>query len=200
MKRAFLIIVVLAGFCGPSAVRADRIVPPIWTFSSAPSTGLVPPASDPGPSVVLQGNSHLRVGNGTITGADFFTYDNSSQATAITPTAFSDTLLIRDLASGETGSATFNFQLSGSVSSKAAYLSVVPTGPTTQQVHIGHYIYTITTDPFQAPQNPNPYGGWLDFHVRVRHNPEPSTLLLAGLGLPVVGWARWRRRRRTRTA
>ncbi len=168
--------------------------PPVWTFTSAPSVGLIA-SSDSSASVVLQGRTSSHVGSSPITGLNLFTYDNSSSPSSLAPTTFTDTILIHDLGSGQTGSATFQFQLSGRVASNAAYLSVLPTGITTEQLHVGHYYYTITAEPFQAPLHANPYGGWLDFQVRVRHNPEPSSLVLAALGLPVMGWVRRRRRR-----
>jgi hypothetical protein len=206
MKRAFVVLAVAAGWWGATPLRADPITPAVWTFTSAPSAGVITaggsalpppptPAADAGASVVLEGKNSLHVGSAMPTGINFYTFNNTSSAFSVTPTGFSDTVFLRDLESGQSGSATFNFQLGGLVGPHAAYLSVVPTGPTTQQLHLGHFFYTITAQPFQAPLHANPYGGWLDFHVRVRHNPEPSTLLLAGLGLPAFAWARRRRRR-----
>jgi hypothetical protein len=39
--------------------------------------------------------------------------------------------------------------------------------------------------------------GRLFFDVSVRHNPEPSSLILAGLGLSFTGAAGWRKRRKS---
>jgi hypothetical protein len=190
-----MVMAVLGGLCGWAApVRADLINSASWTFATASNSPVVSAADGSGAAVLLQGGSGFKFGTGEILGARMFTFDSSTTPSSVGPTDFTETVFIRDSASGETGSATFDFTLSGTVTSQRSYLSIVPDGPTSQRLHLGHYFYDISPDSFQAPPHAGYVDGRLLFHVKVQHNPEPATLILAGLGLPAALLFRRRRR------
>src|SRR5262245_32719387 len=102
------------------------------------------------------------------------------------------TASVRDEASHAVGSLTFAGRFDGVVGD-FGMRSVNHTflGPTTQQLHLGTNLYTVTMNPFQANPlifGPNfSYDGEIYASVNVSPltaaTPEPSTLCLAALGL-----------------
>jgi hypothetical protein len=174
-----------------SPARADYI--PAWSITTVSSVSQVQAGGPGNPAVLLVNQHQLTLGSHDVVAENLFTVSNSTTPAAIAPTPFTETAYITDLASKQTQAVSFNFTLSGQVGSKSSFLAVTPTGPTTQTVHLGHYFYKVTVDPFHAPGDPGKFGGSLVFNVKVTHNPEPSTLLLAALGLPLAAVARRRK-------
>lgn len=188
MNRLATLVVTAFLLSGALAIpaRAEFMVPPIWTYTAVSSPN---PITSGDATVVIQGKHGP--GWREIVAANVFTYDSSRTPTVIDPTPFTETLYVRD-ATGNVGSVSFDFLLSGMVSRKAAHLAIVPNGPTSHEVHIGRFFYTFTVENFEAPDKTSAFGGTLEFKVDIRHNPEPSSLLLAALGVPLLG--RLRRR------
>jgi hypothetical protein len=172
-----------------SPARGDALAP--WSYTTTSSTNTFGPSNA---TVMEVGNHGHTIGSHDITGATFYSVGTSSTPVVLTPTDFTETVWITDRASKQSAPVTFDLTLSGSVSQTGSWLAVTPDGPTTQTVHLGHYYYTVTVEPFQAPADASPYGGRLVFDVQVQHNPEPSSLILAAVGLPLLGIARWRKR------
>jgi hypothetical protein len=201
MQPRFLLTLTVAAACsataaGPAWAEPTPPPPAVWNYTTSATPGSDQVGDASGPSIVLQGVHGSQVGSQDVVGANVFTYSNSATAATVSPTDVKETIYLRDLVSGETGSVSFDFTMSGSVSSNSAYLSLVPNGPTTADpLHLGHYYYTVSVDPFQAPKVPGTFGGRLFFNVKVQHNPEPSAVVLASLGLSLAGAARCRRRR-----
>jgi hypothetical protein len=198
MNRASVISLATAAVWLLAAGLPARAAPlPSWAFTSTSS------ASSFGPSdatVLEVGNHGNPRGSGDITGGSFYTFGTSNTPVALKPTSFTETVWITDRASNESAPVKFDLTLSGSVSSSGSWLGVTPDGATSQTVHLGHYYYTVNLEPFQAPEDAGGFGGRVVFDVTVRHNPEPSSLVLAGAGLPLLGLARWHRRRRAAAA
>ncbi|HEY7424400.1 MAG TPA: hypothetical protein VH682_09250 [Gemmataceae bacterium] len=78
-------------------------------------------------------------------------------------------------------------------------------GPTTQSLMLGGNLYTATIGPFDNPPSRGPDLGQLPATISasisvqpaaVQSAPEPSSLVLACLGLPSLGLARWFLRRK----
>jgi hypothetical protein len=197
MRRALSFTLALAGMwsaASTAALRADPIsTVPTWSYSTAGTPSMTQTGAS-GPSIVLSGEHGISTGSQNVVAANLYTYSNSPSLTQITPTHVRETIFLRDIGSGQTGSLTFDATLSGAVTSTGSWLALVPFGATTQVLHLGHYFYTVTVDPFRAPENPSTFGGSLVFDVKVHHNPEPSSLVLAGLGMSLVGLRRWRKR------
>jgi hypothetical protein len=122
--------------------------------------------------------------------------------------------MLRDDASGASGSLTFRGNLSGSINLLQgvgnAGITNTTLGPTTQSLTLGGNLYTVTIGSFVPPGIPNdPNGvagptGSISASIAVQpatnSTPEPSSLVLACLGLPSLGLAGWFRRRITRNA
>jgi hypothetical protein len=102
---------------------------------------------------------------------------------------------IRDEESGVTGSLTFSGDITGTFSPQNAGLTVRITSPLSQTLHLGHHLFTVTIDQITQPGLPGDPPGSISAHVTVKHNPEPSSLVLAALGVPGLGLTFWRRRR-----
>jgi hypothetical protein len=102
-------------------------------------------------------------------------------------------LKLKDDASRATGTLTFKGLLNGTFSWDNTHITNKFISPTTQAVHLGFYWYWVTIGPFIAPTSSHP--GEVKATITVKHNPEPSTWLLAGLGTVSLMLIAWRRRR-----
>jgi hypothetical protein len=117
--------------------------------------------------------------------------------------AYSLTLTLKDIASGQVGMLTFTGKLTGTFSIDSADVSNAFTGPTTQSITLGGNVYTVTIGPYAPPGPPtSSNAGSIAAHVdvssvvHVQDVPEPSGLVLCGLGgglLALVSWRRFRR-------
>jgi hypothetical protein len=121
---------------------------------------------------------------------------------------YSLNLVLNDLASGASGSLTFRGNLSGSISLDQVNLTNTFLGPTTQTLTLGRNQYIVTVGPFVSPGpltrnsfyvgTPTYFSepdGSISVNVHVV-TPEPSSLMLACLGLPSLSLARCFRRQR----
>jgi hypothetical protein len=117
--------------------------------------------------------------------------------------AYTLTLKLTDKASGQSGTLTFTGKLSGSFSKDSANITNTFGGPLTQVLTLGLNTYTVTMGQYAPPGPPSASNfGSIAAHVDVQgevgsaqSSPEPSALLLSGLGLALAGGARWRKRR-----
>ena len=116
-----------------------------------------------------------------------------------TDRAYSLPLRLTDVASGQSGTLTFTAVLNGTVSVGNAKIGNPFTSDTTQSIVLGNNLYTATIGPFVPPGPPGwLLGGNISGHVTVEplanvqataaplapaSVPEPSGLVLAGLGL-----------------
>ncbi len=121
-------------------------------------------------------------------------------------TYYSLSLRLSDLASGASGSLTVRGQLGGSFGGyPGAPVDVTNTflDPTSQTLTLGKNLYTVTMgyvpplrlrygDPFNGPAGY--IGASISVQPLVNSTPEPSSLLLACLGLPSLGLTFWRRK------
>ncbi len=119
-------------------------------------------------------------------------------------------LLLRDQASGASATLTFRGYFSGylPLADPSVPYSLTNTfvGPTTQTLHLGHNLYTVSLGPvvlpryFNSPDDgPDLSMGSISASISAKpltnSTPEPSSLLLACLGLPSLGLTVWRRRK-----
>ncbi len=95
----------------------------------------------------------------------------------------------------------FSGKLFGTLTANSAVITSTFNTPVTVAQTVGGNLYTVTIGPFSAPSGPNStnvgsIGAPVDVNADVvRQAPEPSSLVLTGLGLAGLagGW-RWRRR------
>jgi hypothetical protein len=106
---------------------------------------------------------------------------------------FAVNIKLTDQASGLSEYVSFGGTLAGNLWDKGSTLSPTFFGPLSKSVDIDHHLYTVTFDSFKTPTGFDHPGAFV-FNVKVNHNPEPSTLVLAGIGAPLFGLALRRRR------
>ncbi len=188
-----LAVLLLAG----SQARADLIP---WSYDWSLSSASVQSDTQASKITFTNYSSPSMAGSSDVTAANLSIY---SAAPANVKDHFTDrpyslVMVITDQATGIKGAVTFTGLLSGWVSSQGSSITNTWDGPVSETVHLGHHLYTVTADPF-APPTLTGMGGFT-FDVKVQNNPEPSSLVLAGLGLSAFGAAGWRRVRRRRLA
>jgi len=104
-------------------------------------------------------------------------------------------LRITDNSSGDSRGFIFRGFMNGDVWNHGSTLTPTFVGSLVRTVDLNHHIYTVTFNSFTSPGgNFNP--GQFNFTVTVAHNPEPSTLILAGIGVPLLGLTLRRRRKK----
>lgn len=181
-----------------TSARAEPIVAP-W-FDATLATPHNVYANDPDAGHVrITGVSdpQFHFNSATITLANFKTFGGSpSEPAHFNDKPFSVVLAVYDAQSRELGAVTFTGAIEGTLGANGTGLSVDLTSPATERLHLGHHIYTITLDhlPFTGPPTAANYS-LLTANVTVTNNPEPSALVLAALGLPLLGITLRRRRR-----
>jgi hypothetical protein len=121
--------------------------------------------------------------------------------------AYGLTLRLTDETSGQTGTLTFTGAFSGTLSASSANISNQFTSSTTGTVVLGDNEYTVTIGDYSPPGPPGiSNAGSIGATVEVRSLlpdpgpdpdpvpndvPEPSTVLLCGLGLSFLGVFSW---------
>jgi hypothetical protein len=143
---------------------------------------------------------HGREGDTEIVAANLRTISHASsdKPDRFTNASFSLALNFHDDTTGQSGVVRFNGVFNGTLSARSGTITAAldPATPATTSLDLGHHLYTVTlhTQTLGAP------GGRYAFTatVRVQHNPEPSTLLLAAVGAPLFGLTVWRRRARNK--
>jgi hypothetical protein len=129
-----------------------------------------------------------------------------SDASPDSPATFTNkpytlTLFLLDVDSGESGSLPFAGVLNGTVSALNSKLGNQFVGSPTQELDLGTHHYTVTIGPYTPPgppesSNPGAIAAFATVQVtEIQKTPEPSTLALALIGLPVLGFRVYRRRR-----
>jgi hypothetical protein len=205
MKRSTVLYAsVLALLAGAGGARADLIE---WSYNWDRTPVSV--ISDTGNGSVSFTNEPTKHATGS---SD--TVATNLKANSLAPATAPDTisgsngnytltLKLTDKASGQSGTLTFTGKLSGSLSKDSANITNQFTGLLTQPLVLGTNTYTVTLGQYAPPGPPSASNfGSIAAHVDVQggvgsaqSTPEPSALLLSGLGLALAGGAGWRKRR-----
>ena len=193
-----------------------------WGFDWTGSTKLVAPdpfsaTSFGSGSITMVGQKGTGTDSQTITAVNLATISSAS-STIGPPDRYTDrpyTLKVdlTDTASNQSKVLTFSGLFNGTVTATKVSLSTVFTGSTSLSAQLGGNTYVVSIGPFSNPSGPgDPADGSGFIHASVRvtagdtggggggiHNtPEPSSLVLTGIGM--VHMACWYRRRRAAKA
>jgi hypothetical protein len=105
-----------------------------------------------------------------------------------------------------TGTVTFTGTLTGSFSSQSANVANVFGPNSSQTLSLNGYNFQVQLIAYTPPGPPDQSNaGSISAHVTVTNTrpvgmPEPTSLMLSGLGVSFLGGAAWRRRRKARVA
>jgi hypothetical protein len=202
MARAFgpfggaALILCLAG----SAARADF---ESWTFTVSVLPGVV--VADQGGSGRVAMAPNLFTGPNTGS-ADIgllwlraFSVAPVTNPDTFTHKAFRLDLTLTDSASHASGTLTFAGEFNGSLSATTAKLLLTFHPTAGDSLTLGRNVYTVGPDLYTSPGPPSSAtGGSLGVHVSVQPVPEPSGLVLAGVGVPLLAAGAWQGRCRAR--
>jgi hypothetical protein len=206
MKHLRLLLAALAVLALATPVRADFIS---WSYTTSPTLSL--PADSPGTgSVAMIGASGSPMGGSEIVVANLKTISTASTSAPdnmITGGGYQVDVSLTDSLSHQSGTLTFLGKLTGMFSSGGAGLSNAFLSGT-QSITLGGNVYAVTLDAFLPPGPPSSTrSGAIGAVVSVNGDipggnpgpssisPEPSSLLLCGLGAVSCALAGWRRRR-----
>lgn len=144
--------------------------------------------------------------NSDIVATNIRTFSNAPRANPnnFLDAAYSLTLRLTDTKSGETGTLSFTGVFSGTLSASSADISTTFTSATTQSLLLGNNEYLVTLNSYSPPGPPGiNNAGSIGASVEVIAGnpdpgpitdvPEPSTVMLSGLGLSVLGALSWRK-------
>jgi hypothetical protein len=203
MKRLLLFTsAAVAALLAVAPARADLVS---WTYDAQRVPVLIPADGGGTGGVGLSNEpSKSAVGSSDIVLTNVKVF---STAPSDTPDQFSSgggytlSLKLTDTASGLFGTLVWNGKLSGTFSANSSNLKNTFLSPVTQMLTLGANTYTVTIGPYSPPGPPTASNlGSIGAHVEVSgtgtqgNSPEPTTLVLAGLGLSVLGGTAWRRR------
>jgi len=159
--------------------------------------------------------NNVYLGSATVPVVNLFSFNSHEQGPLVLPfvnAPYVADVTIIDKASGKSNFVEFRGILNGTLN-EITHISTLTTsfvGPTTQILTLGANRYTIAigpSEPLTWREFGDPgsgqfgFGGPLDAHIDVSPanasaTPEPSCMVLAGMGLVTVAGAAWRKRRR----
>jgi hypothetical protein len=199
-------LAVLAAVCVLAApARADFVA---YTYSTTPAAPSIASNTSPGSTLNFTGETNvLATGNSDIVLAGLTTTSNASPNSPATFTNkfWAVDLQITDTASGNSYDFLFGGRVSGQLTTMSSTFTDTFIGMQSMTAALGSNIYTVSLVSFSPPGPPtSTNSGSIGAYISVTSGvvtvqggssaPEPSTLLLAGLGLAGFVAAHWRRR------
>jgi hypothetical protein len=194
----FLVALVWLAAASPS--RATYI-PWKYSWDNQPSAIHV---DTPGTGIITLSDEPLRDAANTTnivaTNLQVFSTADPDHKEKVTNKGYTLTLFLLDDQSGKFGKMMFTGLLNGQISRLTSDLDNVFTGQKVQQLILGTHVFTVEMRTYTAPSPPNVKNeGAIGARAEVRvesisKTPEPSSLVLVGVG-STLGFAAWWRRR-----
>jgi hypothetical protein len=189
-------------FAGATA-RAELIP---WTYNWTPSAPAVF-ADSPGTGKITMTNEPLATAVGTsdivATNIKVFSTADPAKPDTFTAAKYTLTLTLTDTDSKTSGTLTFAGEFNGTISANSSNVTNTFTSAVTQSVVLGMHLFKVTIGPFTPPAPPGATNSgtisataFVSVSDKGHHTPEPSTALMAGLGLSFLGLVSWRKCRR----
>lgn len=209
MKRSTTLLATVAILAFAAAAPAAGIE---WGYSVDRDRPAVE-ADVPGTGGITLTNELFRKAAGNsdtvLTSLSTFSSASFEKPDTFTNAAYNLSVTLMDIASGATGSVTFSGQFNGVLSRSFAQIGNEFTGKTEYDLKLGNTLFNIRLTSYVPPPVPGASNtGSIGAFVTVREAngnpppndppsdvPEPSTLLLAGLGLSCLGFSsvrKWR--------
>jgi hypothetical protein len=202
---AVAVLLLVGSFARATNLPPDQIA---WNYNWAPGAPAVLATGNPGAGVTFTNEpDKVAVGSSDIVSTNLRVF---SSATANAPDSITTggnyvlslKLSLNDDGTVFTKTLTFGGKLSGTFSSESANVMNTFTDQGPKVVQLGTVRFTVQLIAYTPPGPPDQSNaGSLAAHVTLENVvpnsvPEPSTLLLSGMGLTFVGGAAWRRYRR----
>jgi MYXO-CTERM domain-containing protein len=205
LKRSLLFATALAWAVSASAARAGLAS---WTYNWEPNAPAVFADNVAGGGKITLTDEPLgsAVGTSDIVATNLKVFSNADplHPDTLTHKGYILTLVLTDTASHQSGSVKFSGEFNGTISSASSNITNTYTSSITATLVLGQNSYTVTMGKYTPPSPPGATNfGSISANTVVTvtplhgGSPEPPTVVLAGLGLVVLGGAAWRRRRQT---
>lgn len=216
MKRLLIAhLVALAMMLSFGAGARATSIPPddvAWTYNFSPGAPAVLADGNPGAGVTFTNEpTKNAIGSSDIVATNLRVFStalaNSPDKISGANGNYSLALVLSTAAGGPvaTTTLTFNGTLSGKFSADSSNVANVFGPNSSQTVQLGGYNFTVELIAYTPPGPPaQANAGSIAAHVTIsaitptQTTPEPSTMLLSGLGLSLLGGAAWRKRRNAR--
>jgi hypothetical protein len=188
-----------------SSARADLVA---WSYNWTPSVSavLADNAAGGGKITLTNEPAGSAVGDSDIVATNLKSVSTASPNAPDTFTnkTYSLALTLTDIASHQSGTLTFQGAFNGSISSASANVTNSAIGATAGSLVLGGNSYSVSINSYVPPPPPTATNSGsigataLVTVSQVSRTPEPSTMVMAGLGLSFLGLLGWKKRREGR--
>jgi hypothetical protein len=199
-------LVLLGGQARADSITANNVT---WTYNWEPGAPALFADTNPTASIAFTDEPQKAArGNSDVVATDL---RSNSAAPGISPDtlnkngayALTLNLTSTDALGTHTATLTFHGTLNGTFSSESSNIANTFGPDASQTVSMGSFNFTVTMDAYTNPGPPDQKNsGSIGAHVSITSgepvavdHPEPSTLLLSGLGMTFLGVGAWRKRR-----
>lgn len=212
MKRSLYapVMALTLVLCGGWSARAADMTPENiqWTYNFSPSVAALSADGKPSAGVTFTNEpTKFAVGSSDVVATNVRTFTTATAAAPdlITGANGSYKLNLTLSSGGATANLSFSGKLTGKFSSENSFLRNTFGADKSQTVTLGNFDFTVEMFAYTPPGPPDQLNaGSISAYVTVKpagdpnpvETPEPSAMLLSGLGLSFLGGLAWRKRQK----